>query len=259
MALDLIADKNLLILSINNFSKKYHIDFFTTKNLSENYLRHINEPSALALAENFGRTLCAWGAGRRKAPKIKSYLEITSALLDIIVIETIKFFSGIRITDFKIIGGAPQFGNTAISIEDFRKRALNSLILFSEKFFIGNTGITYPMKSLLLLTGFMPAWDSQVRKGLSLSGFHGTNAHLLLPDQDDSTAFQKISSLPFYLGDCYTKNKDTFDTAIRESNYPELISDPGRLFDILFFMQGSKQHRIFSCSGVSTRWYRIFN
>ena len=259
MALDLIADKNLLILSINDFSQKYHIDFFTTINLAEKYLRHINEPSALALAENFGRTLCAWGAGRRKAPKIKSHSEITSALLDIRLIESIKFFSGSRMTDFKINGSIIEIADTASSIENFKKRLFDSLRLFSNGFFIGNTSITYPMKSLLLLTGFMPAWDSQVRKGLSLSGFCGTDSHFLLPDQHDSTAFQKISSLPFYLGDCYTKNKDAFDTAIRESNYPELISDPGRLFDILFFMQGSKQHRIFSCSGVSTRWYRIFN
>ena len=259
MALDLIADKNLLIHSINDFSQKYHIDFFITINLAENYLRHINEPSALALAENFERTLCAWGAGRRKAPKVKSYSEITSALLDIRVIESIKLFSGTRMTDFKITGSTVEIADTASSIENIKKRLFDSLRLFSNEFFIGNTSITYPMKSLLLLTGFMPAWDSQVRKGLSLAGFSGTNAHFLLPDKHDSTAFQKISSLPFYLGDCYTKNKNTFDTAIRESNYPELISDPGRLFDILFFMQGSKQQCILSCSGVSRGWYRIFN
>lgn len=259
MVLKLIANKSSLVSAINEFNQNYHIDYFTTNNLVKKFLRKTSEACATALAENFGRTLCAWGAGKRKAPKIKSFSEITSALLDTRVIESIKFFSGSRMTDFKITGSTIEIADTASSIENFKKSLFDSLRLFSNEFFIGNTSITYPMKSLLLLTGFMPAWDSQVRKGLSLSGFCGTNSHFLLPDQHDSTAFQKISSLPFYLGDCYTKNKDAFDTAIRESNYPELLCEPGRLFDILFFMQGSKQHRIFSCSAISSRWYRIFN
>lgn len=257
MVLNLITDKSSLVSAINNFNKDYHFDFFTTRNAAEEYQTEISQPRTTALTESLGRTLCAWGAGRRKAPKIKTYPEITTALMDTHVIESINFFSNIKIYDLKITDRKIVFANTRLSLEDFKKRLLNVLNLFSKSFFVGNTSITYPMKSLLLLTGFMPAWDSQVRKGLALSGFRGTSAHFLLPDQHDCTASLKISSLPFYLADCYSKNKDIFESAIRESKYPALITEPGRLFDILFFMQASHNKIFLSCNQRFSNWYRL--
>ncbi|KAF7599982.1 hypothetical protein BGI27_05180 [Candidatus Dactylopiibacterium carminicum] len=124
--------------------------------------------------------------------------------------------------------------------------------------FVGNTNVTYPMKTLMLLTGFMPAFDSQVRSGLDNAGFMGMNAtQFLLPEDSAGANARKISRLPFYLGNCYTQYRELLKGAVARSPQPRLTRDPGRLFDVLFFMQGRKDSARLLSFEPESRWYAL--
>jgi hypothetical protein len=103
--------------------------------------------------------------------------------------------------------------------------------------FINNTSITYPMKALLLITGLMPALDSQVRGGLTLAGKAGFTGQQLLPWNTQQAAGRRICDLPFYLGHCWSLNREVFIEGISSSRHKDLQGAPGRVFDILLFMQ----------------------
>lgn len=105
----------------------------------------------------------------------------------------------------------------------------------------------------------MPAFDSQVRAGLGRAGFAGVNkTQFLLPSTSDSSDAMKITRLPFVLGHCWSAFRDVFGEGICGSNYPELIDEPGRVFDIPFFMQEKASVKLFGFqdSGLK-QWYDI--
>jgi hypothetical protein len=65
------------------------------------------------------------------------------------------------------------------------------------------------MKTILLITGLMPAFDSQVRRGLSRGGFAGmTSNQNRMTDTPSGATWEKISRLPFVLGQCWHAHKE---------------------------------------------------
>lgn len=60
-----------------------------------------------------------------------------------------------------------------------------------------------------------------------------------MPNGVGSLRARKLTRLPFYLGECFDANKALLTGAAAHSHYPWLVDEPGRLFDILLFMQGS--------------------
>jgi hypothetical protein len=115
------------------------------------------------------------------------------------------------------------------------------------------------MKALLLITGFMPAFDSQVRMGLQRGGFAGVNkTQYLLPDDADHADGKKISRLPFLLGQCWTACAQQLQEGISASNSPELREEPGRAFDVLLYMQADEASPILvTCDPPSRQWYAL--
>lgn len=100
--------------------------------------------------------------------------------------------------------------------------------------------VTYPMKALLLLTGLMPAFDGQVQKGSSHGNFAGMNrTRYLMPQDPNGPHGKKISRLPFLLGNCWMRHINILRSAIAASRYPQLMTEPGCVFDVLFLMQAS--------------------
>jgi hypothetical protein len=116
------------------------------------------------------------------------------------------------------------------------------------------------MKTLLLITGLMPAFDNQVRKGLENAGFKGVKkTQYLLPENGSSNAdVKKITRLPFILGNCWREYRSVLSKGIQQSRHPNLDREPGRLFDILFFTQENpeKKNLLFDSSG-NRLWYDI--
>jgi hypothetical protein len=125
--------------------------------------------------------------------------------------------------------------------------------------FFGNTNVTYPMKSILLLTGFMPALDSQVRKGLQRGGFIGMDrTRYLLPYDGNHADGRKIASLPFLLGECWAACSQQLQEGIAESSFPTLGQEPGRIFDVLLFMQSNPRLPVLvTYDPPGLRWYEL--
>jgi len=148
------------------------------------------------------------------------------------------------------------------SVNEFDEILISTLNDLSNLFLIGNTNVTYPMKLLLLITGFMPALDSQVKGGLAIAGVKGINStRFLLPNSVTDTNAKKICCLPFYINDCVGRYADLLNDAVSSSFYKQLLGEHGRIFDVLFFMQNSlvESKRIISSEVTSSSkfWYDI--
>ena len=145
------------------------------------------------------------------------------------------------------------------ALVSFDSNLLSVLRALGSSLFIGNTNVTFPMKAVLLLTGFMPALDSQVRMGLQRGGFLGMNkTQYLLPDNTAHADGMKISRLPFLLGQCWTTCAQQLHEAVASSSFPELSEEAGRVFDILLFMQADNDSPILvTCDPPSKDWYKL--
>jgi len=116
------------------------------------------------------------------------------------------------------------------------------------------------MKVLLLITGFMPALDSErVRTGLDRGDFSGMNrTQYLLPADAAHADGKKITRLPFLLGQCWTTYTQQLQDGISNSRFPDLKEEPGRVFDILLFTQANKDSPVLvACDPPDRNWYKL--
>jgi hypothetical protein len=124
--------------------------------------------------------------------------------------------------------------------------------------FVGNTNVTYPMKAVLLITGLMPAFDSQVKRGLRRGGFSGvSSAQYFLPGNANGAGWMKISRLPFLLGECWNAHAARIRAEVRRSRYRYLLVEPGRIFDVLLFMQANPANALVVSYRGMPRWYDL--
>jgi hypothetical protein len=261
MPLNVVANQARIIAAINNFSAGYHGDYLLVKGLAAPYLAAPTAANAAALAQGLSAVLYRWGAGRRRAPAVQPLPALQATLLNPTLHTLLAGFAISPISTLAIVGGVNRVvggANTAASRLAFDTNLTSVLSQLSMGVLVGNTNVTYPMKALLLLTGFMPALDRQVRKGLGGAGFSGTNVtRFLLPAGIHSNEAQKLTRLPFYLAECYGANTALLTGAATASHYPWLAAEPGRLFDILLFMQGSAAHPLFTLTPPNRYWYGL--
>jgi hypothetical protein len=252
--LQLIGQTTDIKSAINAFNAFYHADFAHVRKISSRYLAaDVSIERAGELAEALYAALANWGACTRKAPILRPTQHIAAALSSkalhsrLVCLDRI----GLDALDLDPAGGRNFIRETPFSsLNQFDTELLSILEALAHALFINNTNVTYPMKALLLITGFMPAFDSQVRKGLQragISGFSGTQ--YLLPKNAYRAAGQRICHLPFSLGQCWRDNKALLTEAILQSNYPELSTEPGRIFDVILFMQRSPERRLILSAG----------
>jgi hypothetical protein len=131
------------------------------------------------------------------------------------------------------------------SLADFDATLLRALSKLADGLLQNNTNVTYPMKALLLISGLMPALDSQVRAGLGNAGFKGfERTQFLLPRDSGSADAKKLTRLPFVLGQCWIDCLKLLQEAVRRSRLELLLRHPGRVFDVLLFMQASKENAL---------------
>ncbi|WP_141217869.1 hypothetical protein [Bordetella genomosp. 5] len=261
MPLTVVAPHAAIVTAINSFNAGYHHDYHLVNGLAKPYLAAPTEANAALLARALRTVLTNWGAGSRKAPGVQELPALIATLLNPTFHASLVGFAGGALATLTVVDGhARMIGGLVAEAHctEFDTRLLSVLSDMSALLLLGNTNVTYPMKALLLLTGFMPALDSQVRRGLSSAGFVGTTAtQFLLPADMGSLRARKLTRLPFYLGECFAANRALLTGAAADSHYPWLVDEPGRLFDILLFMQGSGATPLFGFAPRAPNWHAL--
>jgi hypothetical protein len=263
MHLQIIGDSSSIAAVIDEFSHEYHEDFFEARSIACEYLAdsHIKEENIRYLACCLRSVLISWGAGKRKAPKVHRDAELTSFLRDSYLHSDLYKLAKTSLTTLNFNQRSRQLSGAEIrTVPEFDSTLLSVLNKLSNGLFIGNTNVTYPMKAVMLLTGLMPAFDSQVRAGLKYVGFEGVHKtqYLLPSDGSTSADAKKLTRFPFILGNCWAEHTDVLNEGAQKSCYPRLVKEPGRLFDILFFMQERDTPQILRFHPAEHRlWYEI--
>lgn len=234
--------------AINRFNSSYHEDFSRVRKISAAYLTALTTQNATALADALRSALMNWGAGARKAPMLHLPSQAAARLCDPNLHAKLVRFDSHQLRGFALSSADKRIFTTEglyPSAAHFDADLLGVLKMLAEALFVNNTNVTYPMKALLLITGFMPALDSQVRKGLQHAGFQGfSSSRYLLPSDTQKAAGQKLCRLPFSLGQCWEQNKELLTKAVLKSDHPALQFEPGRVFDILLFMQQDPNRKL---------------
>ncbi|SAL19723.1 hypothetical protein [Caballeronia telluris] len=263
MSFSVTDDTAALTAAINGFNAAYHVDYFTVRTKAVDYL---SEPpstvSASRLALALIKVLESWGTGKRGAPACRPVDSATEALCNPAIHQKLTNLAN----SFEFLSVANGTRSLKVdspfeTVDEFDGCLIESLNELAAGLLVGNTNVTYPMKALLLITGLMPAYDSQVRGGLAVAGVSGVNrTRYLLPVQDCPDA-KKICVLPFYIGDCISRTLPILNKAIENSSYPMLKGQHGRLFDVLLFVQRNLTSEAalisFSAAQSSRRWYAI--
>ena len=229
MRLHLNANSDDIRDAIDEFDKGYHADFFNTRRIAKEYLKDDGVKHSGELAESLMNSLINFGAGRRGAPEVKSVEQVEEFLeLD----KNHKCFAALSECGSRLYGSGCEFSG-------FRENLLYIIQATSNGILEKAANVTYPTKALMLVTGFMPALDSQVRSGLrraGLCGFGGTR--FLVPNANGDLEARKLVALPPILGKFYRQYSDTLKEGLAKSEYPHLKDEPGRLLDVMLFMQG---------------------
>jgi hypothetical protein len=69
-----------------------------------------------------------------------------------------------------------------------------------------------------------------------------------LPRNDTCPNAERITRLPFVLGQCWNDFEKVLRDSLLESQHPNLADEPGRVFDVLLFMQGAGSHQLLECA-----------
>ncbi|MNJ52592.1 hypothetical protein D3C77_479370 [compost metagenome] len=240
--LQLIGQISDIKSAVNAFNSSYHADYDRVRKISRRYLdADVSLERASEEAEALYEALANWGACTRRAPTLRPPHQAAVKLKDKALHARLACLDRFGLDGLDLAAGSDTTFNKTVpfgSVKQFDIELLSILAALADALFINNTNVTYPMKALLLITGFMPALDSQVRKGLQragMAGFSGTQ--YLLPKNAYRAAGRRICDLPFSLARCWHENKDQLIEAVLQSDHPGLSTDPGRIFDILLFMQ----------------------
>lgn len=260
MGMSITAAPREITAAINAFNSGYHADYFAVRCLARKYLA--NPPSSLTtmpLASALNAVLARWGAGKRGAPACQASENTAAALSDIALHSCLVSLERC-VPYLKIINGRRYLaaGAPLQTVAEFDNCLIGTLSSLSTQLFEKNTNVTYPMKSLLLLTGLIPAFDSQVKGGLANAGVSGVKkTRYLLPSMGDVDA-KKICCLPFYIADCMSSYSALLASGIANCKYPTLSAEQGRIFDVLLFMQNNGAHiTVGFHSPKKDRWYEI--
>ena len=237
--------------AINDFRPSYHQDFAHVQKVAQRYLKaEASTGNATLLAQALSTALRNWGACKRRSPILRPLPQIENALKDKKLHACLAKLGRQSLEAFDLNPQGHRIFDTDASLKEvgvFDKELLDILNTLAELLFFNNTSVTYPMKALLLITGLMPALDSQVRGGLTRAGKAGFTGQQLLPNNVHQAGGRRICELPFFLGHCWSLNREVLLKGIQDSDHKELKATPGRVFDVLLFMQNQpNRNQIFA-------------
>jgi hypothetical protein len=262
VTLSVVGNAEKITAAIDDFRAAYHHDFQHVRAMSQLYLAETT-PTLATTQELAHRLRCAlqsWGAGTRAAPPVRRESDLSNALLVPQLHSQLQTLAGVSLLRLGLNGqyrtlNAP---NSSLTVADLDAIHASALQAVADNFLEGNTNVTYPMKAILLLTGFSPAFDSQVRGGLRAAGFSGMAATQFSMPLDLSKANgKKVTRLPFLLGHCWAQFGALLRGGIQNSAHAYLADEPGRVFDVLLFMQGGDGRQLFRFQPGLAAWYEI--
>jgi len=231
--------------AVRDFPAAFHADFREVRPLAQQYLNESppSERTIAPLARELRCVLGSWGAGKREAPELLGRDEFVRVLGDPKLHSVLQALGRRPLSSLGIVGGRRAFNGQPASeneLDLFDSTLFLALHTLGERLFIQNTNVTYPMKAVLLITGLMPAFDRQVRTGLQRGGFAGMEKEqYLLPSDSSRADGKKITRLPFLLGRCWSDFATRLLEGLGNSPAPELVNEPGRVFDVLLFRQST--------------------
>ena len=176
--------------------------------------------------------LRCWGAGKRGAPNVQDLEEFRNVLdrpemhFELAALGRASLSVLTVVQRHRYLDGKPAAPE---ELAAFDSNLLDVLRAVGERLFIANKNLnaTYPMKAVLLVTGFMPAFDSQVRIGLQNGGFRGMNkTQFELPTDADCADGKKVTRLPFLLGDCWATCIRSFDRELKIVSVQSFARNP---------------------------------
>jgi len=248
--------------AIGAFPPQYHADFFRVRPLGQAYATAATpRPANATLAPPLQAVLRSWGAGKRAAPALQSVTQIASNLSAAPLHAALGALHNLPICRLTVTHNRRSFigvPTTPAAMAAYDAHLFSALRTLAGGLFVSNTNVTYPMKAALLITGLMPAFDNQVRRGLQRGGFSGMNkTQYLLPINAASADGKKLTRLPFLLGQCWRAHSPNITTAISTSGCLGLLNEPGRFFDVLFFMQGVNSNPVLISYHGPQNWYNF--
>jgi hypothetical protein len=215
----------------------------------------------MALAQPLRDVLLNWAAGRRKAPTPRSIREIENTLDAAPVHAALRALHDLSLSMASVWHNQQSFvgiPTKRAALDAYDANLFAALYALAKGLFAENTNATYPMKAALLITGLMPAFDSQVRRGLQRGGFLGMNkTQFILPGNANGADGKKIARLPFLLGECWHAYSHQINAGISTSRYKGLLDEPGRFFDVLLFMQGDNGNPVLVSYHGPQTWYAL--
>lgn len=260
MPIDFIGPKGVVQDAIENFSSQYHGDYFGTRSVAGAFLRASapNQLCGTALQLRLRGALESWGAGVRGAPSVETKISANVRMLSQpSLYADLQLLYRNPLDTLTVADGRRRVTLAGTSSQAWDEALIRSLQTVASGLLIGNTNVTYPMKAMLLLCGLMPAFDSQVRKGMNKGGLVGmSSTQMQMPTQASDLVAKKITALPYWLGQCWSKYPLIRHEA-RHSAFPQLQEDPGRLFDILLFMQASVDPFLVWSDDGQGPWYLL--
>jgi hypothetical protein len=246
--LRLVGTSDDITSAINAFRPSYHEDFANVQRVARPYLNGDPTPeNSTALAVALATALCHWSACMRRSPRLHSIQHISDGLADKQMHTRLAELGRHDLEAFNLDSDNSRILRTSSPVQDVRAFDIGLIALLNnlaELLFLSCTRATYPMKALLLITGLMPAFDSQVTDGLKRAGKTGFNNPHHLPTNTKYAGDRRICELPFYLGNCWSLHREDFQKGIEKSLRKELKAAPGRVFDILLFMQADPSRKL---------------
>jgi len=246
--LRLVGSSQDITSAINDFRPSYHQDFANVQKVALRYLNaEATTGNAALLAQALSTALRSWGACKRRSPILRPAPQIESVLKDKLLHARLAILGRHTLEVFSLNPQGFRAFDPCVSFKDagaFDKQLLDILNTLADLLFFNNTSVTYPMKALLLITGLMPALDSQVRGGLTRAGKAGFGGQQLLPSNVHQAGGRRICELPFSLGHCWSLNREMLLKGIQDSDHKELKAAPGRVFDVLLFMQNQPNRNL---------------
>uniref|UniRef100_UPI003F498938 hypothetical protein n=1 Tax=Cupriavidus necator TaxID=106590 RepID=UPI003F498938 len=179
--LRVVATQQILTDAILRFDVSYARDYRDALQASLAFLE-ASEDSTRRLAVPLARILIAalenWGLGRRpSAPKARQPEEVACLLLDPEVRRGLKKLAKLRTDPPRFVQSKRFVPGALYRDADELDTVVRYLIVrLADGLFTGCTQATYPMKALLLLAGYMVAFDTWVRTGTKLAGGQGMSS-----------------------------------------------------------------------------------
>jgi hypothetical protein len=256
-------DTAAITAAIDAFNAAYHADYLPGRTEAIDYLSELpSTASAGRLAQSLTTALESWGAGKRGAPACHPLDAATEALNNPTLRRKLRNNLANSLEFLSLDDGSRSLkvGSPFKSVEEFDACLIETLNELAAGLLVGNSNVTYPMKALLLITGLMPAYDSQVKGGLAVAGVSGVNRTRYLLPVGECPDAKKIYVLRFYIADCISRAALVLNRAIEDSNYPMLKGQHDRLFDVLLFVQRNlapESALIRFSAAQARRWYAI--